>query len=156
MSKETFCKSPVLKVVAACALAALVVSTAHSAPWDNSQRLKKMTDAYDASAVTSLSGTVLRIYEITPHNSPNYGFHMILKTDQETFNIHLGPGWYLKPLDGKLAVGDQVQVTGSMTKDLMAEGNTKIRALRAAEVRKGTLVVLKLRDKDGKPVWKGF
>ena len=115
-----------------------------------------MSDAYDSRAVVTVSGTVERIYEITPHNSPNYGFHMILKTAQETLNVHLGPGWYINRLDGKLTAGDQVQVTGAMTKELVAEGNKKIRALRAAEIRKGAMIVLTLRDKNGKPAWRGY
>ena len=144
------------RAILAAVLAVILVSTSDAAPWDNSQRLKKMSDAYDTSAVVTVSGTVQRIYEITPRHSPNYGFHMILKTAQETLNIHLGPGWYLNKLDGKLAVGDHVQVTGAMTKDLVAEGNDKIRSLRAAEVQKGAVIVLTLRDKNGKPVWRGY
>ncbi len=149
-------KSHKLRAVLSCTLAVAMVATAIAAPWDNSQRLRKVSEAYDTSAVVTVSGTIVRIYEITPCHSPSYGFHMILKSAQETLNVHIGPGWYLKSLDGKLAAGDSVQVTGAMTKELVTEGNEKIRSLRAAEIQKGGATVLTLRDKNGKPVWRGY
>jgi len=137
-------------------LLALTVSTAYGAPWDNSQRLKKMAASYDASNIETVAGVIEEIYEITPPKSPNYGYHMIIKTDKEELNIHLGPGWYLKNLDNVIAKGDIVQVTGSKSKEQMKHGTSTLRSIRAAEVKKNNVVVLKLRDQNGKPVWSGY
>jgi hypothetical protein len=99
---------------------------------------------------------VQKIYEITPQNSPNYGFHMIIKTQLELLDIHLGPGWYLNRLDSAVSNGDVVQVTGARVKEKASNGNAGPRAIRAAEVKKGNAVVLKLRDKNGTPLWSGY
>ncbi len=137
-------------------LLALTASAAHGAPWDNSQRLKKMAASYDVNNIETVEGVVEELYEITPHKSPNYGYHMIIKTDKEELNIHLGPGWYLKKLDNLIVKGDTVQVTGARSKEPMTHGNSTLRSIRAAEVKKNNVVVLKLRDKNGKPAWSGY
>lgn len=137
-------------------LVVMVATVAQAAPWDNSRRLKKMAEAYDTASIDTIAGTVEEVYDITPSHSPNYGYHMILKTEKEKVNVHLGPGWYLKNISGLVAVGDSVQVTGAWTKEPMTHNNVKLRALRAAEVKKGGTVVMTLRDKNGKPAWSGY
>jgi len=138
----------------------LVASAAHSAPWDKSQRLTRVTKSYDVNQVETVTGMVENIHEKTPSNSANpesLGFHMTLRTAHEVLDIHLGPVWYLNKLDGKIDKGDLVQVVGSRAEGhAHKDGTPAMRELRAAEVKKGNDIVLKLRDSDGRPLWSGY
>jgi hypothetical protein len=137
-------------------LTLLLAPVADAAPWDKSQRLKKMIDAYDATDMETIEGTVVKIYEITPKSSPSYGIHIILKADKEAVNIHVGPGWYLKNIDNILASGDKISVTGARTKEATSYEKISYRSIRAAEIRKDKALLLKLRDVNGRPLWSGF
>jgi hypothetical protein len=72
---------------------------------------------------------------------------MIVLTGKDSLSVHLGPGWFLQ---GKLGIGagDKVTVTGSR---VTIDGKP---ALIAAEVKIGQ-EVLKLRDAQGLPLWRG-
>ncbi len=128
-----------------------------AAPWDRSRRLNKVMTAYDVDAVEILSGTVEKVYEKVPTNFPNQytlGYHLILKTEKETVDVHMGPVWYIKSLEGRIGKGDRIQVVGSCSEGHpSAEGKTRMREIEAAEVSKDGAVVLKLRDRDGVPLW---
>lgn len=140
----------------------ILTTTAYAAPWDKSQQLRKMTDAYDISKLESVEGTVDNIFEITPPNSPNSGVHIIVKAESESVDIHLGPGWYITHRDNILAIGDSTIARGDLVKVNGAkfEGpmnpKLKLRGIRAAEVLKKDVIVFKLRDKKGKPLWSGY
>lgn len=153
-------KSRLERILIASLSLVLLASTAYSAPWDQSQRLTRMTNVYDANHIEAVQGIVESIYEKIPSSSssPNsLGFHMILKTDTETIDIHLGPIWYLKTLEGKIDKGDMVKVVGSWAeRHVHKDGKVAMKELRAAEVTKGSVVVLKLRDSTGKPLWSGY
>ena len=142
-------------------LALLVPMVANSAPWDKSVRIYKVTKKYQKGKIITVTGTVEKIYKKIPgfgkkhHNA--LGFHMRLKTAREMFDVHLGPVWYLDSVIGKLAVGDVVEVKGAESKGhLSASGKRGLNEIRAAEIRKGNQVVLRLRDKAGLPLWSGF
>lgn len=136
-------------------LVLLMVSSVSAAPWDKSQRLKKMIEAYDTSNIETVEGEVVKLYEITPKNSPAFGFHIILNTGKESLNIHLGPGWYLKNIASIIGEGDKISVTGARTKELTSYEKINYRSIRAAEIRKNNVLILKLRDANGRPLWSG-
>jgi hypothetical protein len=73
----------------------------------------------------------------------------MLKTEDETISVHLGPGWYIENQDVKIQPKDKLEVKGSR---VTFEGKPVI---IAAEVKKGD-EVLKLRDKNGFPLWSGW
>jgi hypothetical protein len=75
--------------------------------------------------------------------------HILVKTDKETVDVHLGPGWYIDNQDVKIMAGDKVEVKGSR---VIFQDKP---AIIAAEVKKGD-EVLKLRDESGFPVWAGW
>lgn len=77
------------------------------------------------------------------------GIHLILKTDKETIDVHLGPEWYIERLDTKIKKGDKIEVKGSR---LTISGKP---AIIAAEVKKGDNVLI-LRDSAGIPTWAGW
>lgn len=138
----------------------LVPFIVHAAPWDYSQRLSRMTTVYDVTQVETAIGTVEKIYEKTPSSSSNpnsLGYHMVINTEKESLDIHLGPTWYLKGLERIIAKGDSVIVDGSKVEGHTEEnGKKKLREIRASEVRMGKEIVLKLRDSNGKPYWSNY
>ncbi len=78
-----------------------------------------------------------------------YGVHIMVKTDQETISVHLGPSWYIENQDIKIEVGDKVDVKGSRI--MFDDSHSMI----AAKVKKGD-ETLTLRDENGFPVWSGW
>jgi hypothetical protein len=100
---------------------------------------------YDTSTEVTVKGTVEAVNTITGPRGWS-GEHLTLKTDQETFDVHLGPTSFLKAHDVSFAKGDAIQVTGSKVKSGQGE------ALIAREVKKGDKT-LTLRDAKGYPMW---
>jgi len=109
----------------------------------------KYAGLYNPSTVDTVSGEVVDIQPIVPFKGMYSGVMLVLKTDKETLNVHLGPSWYVERLDVRLEKGDKIEVKGS--KVTFANAPTII----AAEIKKGdTLIVL--RDANGIPVWAGW
>ena len=104
---------------------------------------------YDPKTVETISGVVEKIEKITPMKGMSYGVHVLVKTEKETIDIHLGPGWYIENQDVKIMSGDKVEVTGSR---ITFQDKP---AIIAAEVKKGD-EILKLRDENGFPAWAGW
>lgn len=104
---------------------------------------------YDPAKEETFSGEVVGLEQTTPMRRMNQGLALVVKTDQETLSVHLGPAWYLERLDTRISVGDKVQITGSRA---TVAGKPVV---LASEVKKGedTLV---LRDDSGIPVWAGW
>lgn len=101
---------------------------------------------YDAKTVETISGEVIAMEYIDPGKGASKGMHMTLKTEKETVSVHLGPAWFIENQDMKIEPKDKVEIKGSRVK---YEGKP---AIIAAEVNKDDSV-LKLREKNGAPVW---
>lgn len=104
---------------------------------------------YNPQTVVNISGEVISVDKITPRKGMRYGVHLIVKTDKEAISVHLGPGWYIENQEIKIEPKDRVDVKGSR---ITLDGKPTI---IASEARKGTQI-LKLRDKNGFPVWSGW
>jgi hypothetical protein len=104
---------------------------------------------YDPATVETVSGTVESINKITPMKGMNSGIHLVLKTDKETIDIHLGPEWYIERQDVKIEKGDKIEVKGSR---VTFNGKP---AIIAGELEKGDRVLI-LRDSAGIPAWAGW
>ncbi|MFN7925490.1 MAG: hypothetical protein U0Q16_35655 [Bryobacteraceae bacterium] len=99
---------------------------------------------YDVTTETTLKGTV---EEVTAHKHGRMGGrHLMLKTEKETMEVHLGPAWYLDERKVTLAKGDEVEIIGSRVK--MAGKDVVI----ARAVKKGN-ETWELRDAKGVPNW---
>ena len=108
---------------------------------------------YNPQTVTTVTGQVEKLEDL-----PSMGrggarvcstAALLLKTDQGSLMVHLGPGWYLDEKKFAVQVGDTVSATGSK----VTLNNQP--ALIAREVTvKGT--TLKLRDDQGLPLWRGM
>jgi hypothetical protein len=104
---------------------------------------------YDTKTVETITGVVEKVEMTMPMRGMSYGVHLAVKSEKGTFDVHLGPGWYIENQDVKIMPGDKVEVTGSK---IIFRNKP---AIIAAEVRKGD-EVLRLRDRNGVPVWAGW
>ena len=101
---------------------------------------------YDPQTVETVAGEVTAIEKVTYGRRGNYGIHIVLKTDKGEIPIHLGPSWFIDRQTVKIALHDQVEVTGSR---VIYDGKP---ALIAAEVKRGS-EILRLRTAEGIPLW---
>ena len=104
---------------------------------------------YNPQTVETITGEVISLDMVTPMKGMGHGVHMMVRTDEETIPVHLGPAWYIENQDVQILPHDEVEVKGSRT---MFHGAP---ALIAAEVKKEDQV-LELRDEQGFPVWSGW
>ncbi len=117
-----------------------------SGGWGQGSQYGRM---YDPKTVETITGTVEKVDKITPSRGMSYGVHTTVKTDKETIDVHLGPGWYIENQDIKIMPGDKIEVKGSR---VTYQGKPVI---IAAEIKKGD-EVLQLRDESGYPSWAGW
>jgi len=103
---------------------------------------------YDPKTVETIKGTIESVGRFTPLKGMSQGVHLMVKTDTETIDVHLGPSWYVDRQKMKFEANDAVEVTGSR---VTFDGKP---AIIAAEVKKGE-ETLKLRDASGVPAWAG-
>ncbi len=104
-----------------------------------------MGKMYNPQTVTTIKGT---IESLGPKGPRMQHESRIIKTDQGSFMIHLGPTQYINQLQVQLNPGDVVEVTGSKVE---MGGRTM---LLAKEVKVGGRT-FRLRDDQGVPLWRG-
>jgi hypothetical protein len=104
---------------------------------------------YDTNTVETVNGEIVGVEHITPIRGMSYGVHVQLKTETGTVSVHLGPAWFIENQDITIEPKDKVEIKGSR---VMFDGKPTI---IAAEVKKGD-GILKLRDKNGFPMWAGW
>lgn len=104
---------------------------------------------FDAKTVETLRGEVVEVKRVAPMRGMGRGIHLLLKSEKETIEVHLGPAWYLDNQEKVPAKGDKVEVRGSRVE---FDGKP---ALIAMELKDGDMT-LKLRDEDGFPLWSGW
>ncbi|MBI5074782.1 MAG: DNA-binding protein [Nitrospirae bacterium] len=127
-------------------------SLAMAAPWKGSGGWgmgSPYQRNFNVSTVESVSGTVVSVEQTKPMKGMYYGMHIIVKTEKESLEVHLGPGWYIERLDTRIEKGDKVEVKGSRV--TMAGKQVII----AQEVKKGDNTLI-LRDSAGVPAWAGW
>ncbi len=117
---------------------------AQAAPPAGPPRAARM---YNPATVETLAGEVVQVNVRTSRRTGAPGMmSLLLKTEKETIDVHLGPSWFIDQQNFKLAAGDRVELKGSR---ITRPGRTFI---VAGEVRKGNQI-LKLRDEQGNPLW---
>lgn len=105
--------------------------------------------AFDPNTVETVAGVVQRIDHVrSKGGGKGYGVHLLLKTDREEIEVHLGPGWYVDKQALELAAQDAIEVRGSRVEI----GGKPV--IIAAEVKKGGQA-LALRNAEGVPAWAG-
>jgi len=140
-------------IMAAVAVVVLFgASVVLAAPWKGSGGWgmgSQYQRNFNPSTVETVSGTVASVEQTTPMKGMNHGIHIMLKTEKETVEVHLGPSWYIERLDTKIEKNDKVEVKGSRV--TMAGKPVII----AQELKKGDNTLI-LRDSAGIPAWAGW
>ena len=114
--------------------------------WDQRGAYGRM---FDARTVTVVRGTIESFADITPIRGMGVGVHVMVRSGNNLYDVHLGPKWYLAAQDADLRVGDRVAVRGAMVRFHGAP------AILAIDVRRGNDVLV-LRDPDGTPRWSAW
>jgi hypothetical protein len=96
----------------------------------------------------TIYGDVVSIEKATSGRGLSYGVHLIVKSDEGTLSVRLGPEWYMKGQGFTINPDDKVEIKGHRISDRGEQ------AIIAAEIKKGDKV-LKLRDENGLPFWSG-
>lgn len=103
---------------------------------------------YDPRTVETVSGEVTNVETIPAAKGQSGGVHLMLKTERETLDVHLGPAWWIEKQKPRVAKGDTIEVEGSR---VIRDGKP---AVIARQVKKGG-ETLTLRNAAGVPVWAG-
>ena len=146
-------KGKLSAVVIGLVFAGLVLATAAFAQngtgrggWGVHSRYGKL---YNPATVETIVGQVSSVDKFTPVHGMSTGVHLTVKTGRENISVHLGPAWFIEKQSVRIEPKDTVEVTGSR---ITFDGKP---AIIAAKVKKGDHV-LKLRGKNGIPVWSGW
>lgn len=100
---------------------------------------------YDPATVTTVKGTVEEVTQPTGKMG-RMGTHLMLKSEQGTFDVHVGPSSYIASQQFTFAKGDTIEVVGSKVKMNGTE------ALLARQITKEGKM-LSLRNEQGFPLW---
>jgi hypothetical protein len=101
---------------------------------------------YDPRAEVRVKGVVQEVQQLMRGMRCCTGTHLLLKTDTETLDVHVGPSSFVQQSQFSFANGDEVEVLGS--KVTMAGKEI----LLAREITKGEKTLV-LRDAQGIPMW---
>ena len=100
---------------------------------------------YDPKTEITVKGTIQEVKQY-PGRGGSTGTHLMLKTSEETIEVHVGPSWFLSQQQIEFAKGNEIEVTGSKVKLYGKD------ALLAREIKKDGKVIT-LRNAQGVPEW---
>jgi hypothetical protein len=107
---------------------------------------------YDAKTETTIQGTVDSVETVTGRGGRGRhalgGTHLVLKSEKEALEVHVGPTAYLTEKGITLAKGDTLEILGSR---VTVDNETFLIAKR---IKKGD-TTWTLRDASGRPAWSG-
>jgi hypothetical protein len=132
--------------------AVLVVGLAPFALAQTPPKGRQGSPMYDVTSETTITGIVESIETITGPSGRGRrglgGTHLVVKTETETLEVHVGPTAYLTEQKITLSKGDAVEILGSrVTID-------EEPVLLARQITKGS-AKWTLRDASGRPLWSG-
>lgn len=102
---------------------------------------------YDATTEVTITGAVDEVLMQAGRGGAT-GLHLLVAAEGETFDVHVGPTFYLFPAGLEVEKGDQITVTGSR---VVVDEKP---ALIVKEITEGDFT-LALRDEAGLPLWRG-
>ena len=102
-----------------------------------------------------ISGEIIDSYEATSRQKYRSGLHLLVKTDQNTFDVHLGSIWYLEQKNFSFEPGDAIVIRGSAPRESLRDQflDSQMLTMTAIEVIKDNKI-LTLREEDGFPMWR--
>ncbi len=127
------------------AVGALLLSLV-AAKSPNPHRAMRM---YDPATEVTFNGTIQEVKLMNHHGMMVTGMHLVVKTDDKTDEVILGPANYMTSKGFSFTKGDSIELTGSKIKI----GETRYIMAREVVKRGKTL---NLRDRQGVPEWRGM
>lgn len=103
---------------------------------------------FDEKNIVTLKGKVLEMEKIGRPEGRMTGIHFTFEADKKTYDVHLGPEWYVEKIGLKLKAGDELEVKGSLV-----QFRDKAKVI-ATSVKSGDHL-FELRDASGAPAWRG-
>jgi hypothetical protein len=122
-------------------VAALIVSAASA--WG--QGHSTQSPIYNPKTETTFTGVIQKVTEV-PGPGRGTGTHIVVKGDNETMEVHVGPTWYLEQKNYSFAKGDRIEVDGSKVQYAGAD------VIIARQIRKGD-ATWTFRNEQGIPLW---
>ena len=111
--------------------------------WDTDGRWGQCplyTGTYDPSSLETLRGRVVSVHQY------GQGAWIQVQTEQDIWEVHLAPTWYLERQGVEIAPNDTIEVTG------MSSAVSGRLTLFASEMKLGA-TILQLRNDTGYPLW---
>lgn len=136
-------RSSLFATLALTAVVACFAPAALAQPAHGSIRASRL---YNPATETTVKGTVEEVRTIPARRGT--GTHLYLKSESDTYDVHIGPTKFIAEKNFTFAKGDQIVVTGSKVKYDSHE------AIIAREVRMNGKI-LTLRNVHGFPEWSG-
>lgn len=134
---------PVRLAILLCSAAILILPTLAG---QAGKGVGKSARQYDPAAETTIRGAILEVQQYQHGRAP--GMHLIVKSEAETLDVHLGPSAYISNQGFAFAKGDSIEILGAKT----TIGTQKV--IIAREVTKDAKKLI-LRDATGRPLWAG-
>jgi DNA/RNA endonuclease YhcR with UshA esterase domain len=101
---------------------------------------------YDVSQEAKFKGVVDEVKDRTCPISGGMGSHLMVKIDNQVYEVHIASTKFVKNYEVGFEKGDQVEITGMKTRFQDAD------AILAREIKRGNDDFL-FRDEKGKPIW---
>ena len=102
---------------------------------------------YDPKTETTIKGVIQEVREV-PGPGQGMGTHLIVKTGQNTIEVHVGPSWYLREQKCEFKKDAEIEILGSKVN---LQGTD---VLVARQIKDGSNTCT-LRDPQGVPAWSG-
>ncbi len=110
---------------------------------------------YSPVALETVSGEVIDVYQATSRQGYKSGLHLLVKANEETIDVHLGPISYIEGQNFNFEPGDVLEIKGdhevARSRDRFTD--SPMPTMTAIEVKKNN-DTLTLRDEDGFPMWR--
>ena len=102
---------------------------------------------FDPNTIQTFEAEVIQVDLFAPMAEMSEGIEVVVKSEGESINVHLGPSWYLSYQDFDLNKGDQVEVTGSW----IETGGMPV--VIATQIKTDEWTLSLRNEKEGCPVW---
>ncbi len=108
----------------------------------------KYNKNFDPAKMTTIEGTIKSVGTFQPEKESALGLQLNVETKTgESVIVHCGPSHYTAQQDFNFKTGDTVTISGSKTRIWMKQ------VIMASEIQSGGKT-LRLRDQQGRPLWK--
>jgi hypothetical protein len=104
---------------------------------------------YDHHTRMTMKGTVREVKRVESGRSA--GVVLVVETDLEKIDLHLGPITFVDAQPMKLQAGDEIELTGSWV-SIGVPGREEPYMVAEKVIRQGQ--VMRLRDESGRPLWR--